>query len=389
MQDQFDAVVHYDLPWNPNRLEQREGRVDRFGQPRDEVKAVLLFGANNQVDQVVLEVLLRKARRIRSSLGIAVPVPVEAERVVQTVVDNVLLRRQETAQQLELAFATPDVSRLHAEWDKAADREKKQRGYFRQQGIQPEEVAREIKATDNVLGDRNAVRRFLGDALQRFGGRLERDCTDDVFKLSAGGLGSKLATVAGEDFPLRVTFDRRKDQDALYLGRTHPLVALVCDSVLGEAFGPAADDRFARAGAMYTDAVGHRTVLLLLRFRYLLHETTDEFAEEIVLAGFRREDGAIAWIEPFAEAPRALVEAARPVANMEPAERQEQIAWALEFLAGRADWHKPLTDWRLGELQAAHDRLRRLMKARTLTVDPHSPPDILGCFVLVPAGGRA
>ncbi len=35
LQEHFDAVVHYDLPWNPNRLEQREGRVDRFGQPRD------------------------------------------------------------------------------------------------------------------------------------------------------------------------------------------------------------------------------------------------------------------------------------------------------------------------------------------------------------------
>ena len=32
LQDGFNAVVHYDLPWNPNRLEQREGRVDRFGQ---------------------------------------------------------------------------------------------------------------------------------------------------------------------------------------------------------------------------------------------------------------------------------------------------------------------------------------------------------------------
>ena len=34
LQEHFDAVVHYDLPWNPNRLEQREGRVDRFGQPK-------------------------------------------------------------------------------------------------------------------------------------------------------------------------------------------------------------------------------------------------------------------------------------------------------------------------------------------------------------------
>jgi SNF2 family DNA or RNA helicase len=32
LQEHFDAVVHYDLSWNPTRHEQREGRVDRFGQ---------------------------------------------------------------------------------------------------------------------------------------------------------------------------------------------------------------------------------------------------------------------------------------------------------------------------------------------------------------------
>jgi superfamily II DNA or RNA helicase len=68
LQEHFDAVVHYDLPWNPNRLEQREGRVDRFGQPKREVRTVLLYGTNNQVDQVVLEVLIRKATTIRKSL---------------------------------------------------------------------------------------------------------------------------------------------------------------------------------------------------------------------------------------------------------------------------------------------------------------------------------
>ena len=34
LQDGFTAVVHYDLAWNPTRHEQREGRVDRFGQRR-------------------------------------------------------------------------------------------------------------------------------------------------------------------------------------------------------------------------------------------------------------------------------------------------------------------------------------------------------------------
>ena len=34
LQEHFQAVVHYDLAWNPTRHEQREGRVDRFGQRR-------------------------------------------------------------------------------------------------------------------------------------------------------------------------------------------------------------------------------------------------------------------------------------------------------------------------------------------------------------------
>jgi len=41
LQDFFTAVLHYDLPWNPNRIEQREGRVDRFGQDAPMVKTYL------------------------------------------------------------------------------------------------------------------------------------------------------------------------------------------------------------------------------------------------------------------------------------------------------------------------------------------------------------
>jgi superfamily II DNA or RNA helicase len=36
LQEKFTAVLHYDLPWNPNRLEQREGRIHRYGQACDE-----------------------------------------------------------------------------------------------------------------------------------------------------------------------------------------------------------------------------------------------------------------------------------------------------------------------------------------------------------------
>ena len=65
LQEQFQAVVHYDLAWNPTRHEQREGRVDRFGQPADIVRAVTIYGRDNRIDGIVLDVLLRKHQAIR------------------------------------------------------------------------------------------------------------------------------------------------------------------------------------------------------------------------------------------------------------------------------------------------------------------------------------
>lgn len=393
LQEHFDAVVHYDLPWNPNRLEQREGRVDRFGQPRDKVKAVLLYGVNNEVDLVVLDVLIRKARAIRNALGISVPVPAEAERVVEAVVENVLLRRPRGVRQYELAFTTPEVSRLHDAWDQAAAREREDRAYFAQSGIQPDEVERELEATDSVLGEPEAVLRFMADAVQRFGGKLTEAGKKGVWTLTAGRLEAKLKDAARVEFPIRVTLDGRLDPDALVLGRTHPLVETVADEVLGRAFAPEPDDLFSRAGAMFTNAVSLRTILLLLRIRYCLREQAGAaaepinlFAEEIVLAACRRDDGHLRWLEPLERVGRELADQAEPAANMAQPERVEHVAWALDFLKAQGEWWRAVIEHRVAALADAHARLRKLTQTPKLEITAHEPPDIMGCFVLVPSG---
>ena len=389
LQDHFDAVLHYDLPWNPNRLEQREGRVDRFGQRRPTVKTVLLYGVDNEVDLVVLEVLLRKAKTIRQQLGISVPVPVEAQQVLEAVVDSVLLRPRAKGRQLALEFMPPDVGRLHKRWEDFAAREEHDRAYFAQHGIQPDMVARELEAVDPVLGDQEAVQRFLANAAQRFNGRLDNTGKNGVYRLIPGDLESRLANLFGYSFPLEVTFDRLADKRAEYLGRTHPLIEFYCQEVLGRAFAPEPDELFARAGAMFTDAVSWRTCLLLVRCRYLLKEVVEEFAEEVVVVAFQRQEGRLVWLKPLEEAGRRLLEAARrPVADMPREERLFHISWALEMLQEEG-WYAPLVEWRSHKLQESHQRLRSLVEAPPLAITPHLPPDVLGCYVLVPVGGKS
>jgi superfamily II DNA/RNA helicase len=164
LQDAFNAALHYDLPWNPNRLEQRDGRVDRYGQKHPTVRSIRYFSPDSAVDGVVLEVLLNKAREIHRTLGTHVPVPEESESVTEAVLNAPFLRRRRdsvSAEQLVLDLGVSQVATLHRRWDLDAEREKINRTRFAQRALKPGDVRQELEATDAVLGDPDAVREFV------------------------------------------------------------------------------------------------------------------------------------------------------------------------------------------------------------------------------------
>ncbi|MGB9880892.1 MAG: helicase-related protein, partial [Anaerolineae bacterium] len=185
LQEKFTAVIHYDLPWNPNRLEQREGRVDRYGQTAKEVKVVRYFGANNPVDGVVLDVLLKKAHEIHRTLGTYVPVPEDSETVIEAVLNALFLRgySRQDPHQLAFDFMPESVDILHRQWKRDAEREKVTRTRFAQRALKPEEVRRELEAADAVLGDPHAVEEFVLNAAQHLQLTIERDRTPQVYRV--------------------------------------------------------------------------------------------------------------------------------------------------------------------------------------------------------------
>jgi SNF2 family DNA or RNA helicase len=86
LQNHCSKLIHYEIPWNPNRMEQRNGRVDRHGQKAEEVKIFHFvgkgFGSAQMVGKVGdldadLEFLMRaalKVETIREDLGKVGPV---------------------------------------------------------------------------------------------------------------------------------------------------------------------------------------------------------------------------------------------------------------------------------------------------------------------------
>ena len=61
-----NILFNYDIPWNPNRLEQRMGRIHRYGQRKDCL--IFNFVATNTIEGRVLQRLLEKLQEIRNAL---------------------------------------------------------------------------------------------------------------------------------------------------------------------------------------------------------------------------------------------------------------------------------------------------------------------------------
>ena len=84
-----NILFNYDIPWNPNRLEQRMGRIHRYGQQKDCL--IFNFVATNTIEGRVLQRLLEKLQEIRNALeddavfnvvGEVLPAP-QVERVLR------------------------------------------------------------------------------------------------------------------------------------------------------------------------------------------------------------------------------------------------------------------------------------------------------------------
>jgi superfamily II DNA/RNA helicase len=65
------VVVHYDIPWNPAKLDQRNGRAYRIGQTRDSVKAIYLLP---EMDQTRIVATIAAKNRVRRRVLNKVPV---------------------------------------------------------------------------------------------------------------------------------------------------------------------------------------------------------------------------------------------------------------------------------------------------------------------------
>ncbi len=392
LQESFDAVVHYDLSWNPTRHEQREGRVDRYGQRKSIVRALTLYATDNRIDGIVLEVLLKKHRVIRGRLGISVPIPARTEDLMQALMQGLILRgKADNQQQYLFPELAVEKDRLHTEWETVAERERRSRTIFAQETIRFDEVAPEIEESRRTLGSSADLRAFIIDAVRACEGMVTE--RDGKLLIDARNASRALKDQLGQNVQMAARFELPVERGVRYLVRTHPFVAGLASHLMDTALDPHTRGVARRCGVMRTQAVTNRTTLLLVRFRFDLEttfaaESKVELCEECRLLGFSGAPEAATWLD--AADTEKLLEA-RPDGNVAPEQAERFVSLVLQGRAALSGQLQAEGEGRAQALAQAHDRVRSASRRTGLKtyVRAHIPADILGIYVLLPASGGA
>lgn len=401
LQDHFDAVVHYDLSWNPTRHEQREGRVDRFGQKSSVVRAILIYGANNPVDGAVLEVILRKAEKIREELGVPVPLPDDGHTLSQALMKAVLLRQCERDRKRQQTFAfveMEEAKQIEARWTDAAEKAKKNRTVFAQRRLKPEDVLPEWRKSLAALGGKEDVQRFTGRALARLGGALDPigNSGRRGFKTPLSALPEDVRErleVEGLDGTLNIDFEYPPAPRCRAVQRSHPLVSVLAETMLERSLGAAssadASDPgvLGRVGCWVADGVTARALVALVRLR---HQLTSQRGSQTSMV-LVEEATAIAWTGDSLplEGPDALaLLSPTPLSEPPPHVRERAVTQALGQLETRQPDLDAFAERRAQALLVDHRRVREAAEALgRYSVKALLPADVIGLFVLLPKVG--
>lgn len=395
LQDIFDAVFHYDLPWNPNRLEQREGRVDRFGQIRTEVHTCMFYGKDNPMDQTVLKVLFEKAKRIKGSIGVSISFPENSKEFMDAIFKAILndaKKKKDASGQLSL-FDLDEFKYANTGMDKyfeeTVKKEEVLRSMLAQESIHAQEIEEDLKRSDESVGNPEVVYSFVHDVMQDIYAKNSK-MNDEQCILNFAGL--EIPDTLKNFFKKRtsISFKAPVPEGTTYWGRNSEAVERLCEKVLADATHHQEDSRFAaRAAVVKSKNVNERTVIYLLRARHVIKDLkldgSNMVAEEILVRGYKGAERTVMAKEQVSE----LMKNPAPAGDLSIEIQQRQLQRELDTLNDRQVDFDAYAMERAELLIQEHERYYKVLGDRRKSdrfkvVEPVIPLDVLGIYIFVP-----
>jgi len=173
LQHSCHIMVNYELPWNPNRLEQRIGRLHRYGQEK-EVK-VWNFSFEGTRESEVFEMLQEKVENIRGQLGNTADVlgMLDDIDVDSLIMESIRNDEPASATKAELEELIDERQRTLAEW---YERSLIDTSTFDEESRRKiEEV---MDQSEDVYGSEADIRQFFERGISALGGDVEKAGTN-------------------------------------------------------------------------------------------------------------------------------------------------------------------------------------------------------------------
>ncbi|MGW4891005.1 helicase-related protein [Kitasatospora sp. NPDC004240] len=239
LQDACHVLVHYELPWNPNRLEQRNGRVDRYGQ-QHVVEISYLYLAETR-DEEILQRLREKLGTITEQLGSSSDILGVAGR--SEVIDGLLedLTDEELDERLERAV------RQVQDYLDSSGALALMRGMRGEQEAEAEAQTKDAREQARwLLPDFEEFAQLVRSVVRQSGGQV--DGAGEVLTIDAGPLLRQYPQVPEEPFLATFTRDAALDpanHGVAFLTPAHPLVRAVLQRVRARLYEERATDRVA------------------------------------------------------------------------------------------------------------------------------------------------
>jgi superfamily II DNA or RNA helicase len=389
-------LIHLELPFNPNRLEQRNGRIDRYGQKFPPVVRYLHLAGTFE-ENILLRLIAKWERQRRAlnvvpnTLGLTADSEMVMRPLLQGFIDTEATLFADQPVRFTLTEGDPadgaegpvrellaEIDRCFATFEKTA----KSNAWLADAGLHADEATMKAAGKAHDAGDEAAsvdLARFVVDAVLRQGGRLKGNLSDSVFYLTLpADWRLDLTDVPGCDPDsriVRLTTNKEVLTDSEkrlvgYLGRAHPLVRHAIDRVRHTSLGTGdvrIDSRAAVVKANVSEPVLYCTFLgrvnsgagrelervLAVRLSHSSAPTYCSDAKDwLALASVDTAVSPVGvWEEQFASWAPPLLEGARTRAkdNFEP-EGQAFLKDATERIAReKADLEKWVTE-RIAEL---------------------------------------
>ncbi len=297
-------IIHYELPWNPNRLEQRNGRVDRFGQ-RKPVVTIRTMVMDETLDAQILQVLVKKAQQIRHDYGFSPPYFGDE----MTVLD--LLRQHNRRLQAEqLSLFGVDGGEEAASFDPFAPELLdliREESFYGQSDVSLPEVESRLAETAATIGSPEQIRSFVLSGLSRFGCSMaETGRAVPSYRIAIND--PRLRGAGIPDAIDAATFDPEAaldDPDLTLIDLGHPLVRRLIELVRLELFREGSE-QYGRSAYGVSTAVGEVTAVLHVLARYVVASEPPNIVEELIPLALTLDGDLLGWgdaVRPLQDAP--------------------------------------------------------------------------------------